>query len=160
MALHWKTNHSDLNILRSELLLWIDCKKNVCISFIKSGFFYYLCCLNLFSSQKSCPFQVFDGCKRKIWRHIFLLYPKLKLDLIMPRCFYVLIWSPYSPRRRLLSVSTIASNTIVILTINHYCRKWLMTNDDTEMIWPMTIAIAKWSPSNHDLMLIFPSNIK
>ena len=107
LALQWNTNPSDLNFLRSELLLWIECKKNVCISFIKSGFFYYLCCLNLFSSQKSCPFQVFDWCKRKIWRHIFLLYPKLKLDLIMPRCFYVLIWSPYSPRRRLLSVSTI-----------------------------------------------------
>ena len=68
--------------------------------------------------------------KRKIWRHIFLLYPKLKLDLIMPRCFYVLIWSPYSPRRRLLSVSSIASNTIVILTN--------MTITVEIDLWPMT----------------------
>ena len=53
------------------------------VSLIKSGLFYYLCYLNLFSSQKSCPFQVFDGCKGKN-----LFYPKLRFGLIMPRCFY------------------------------------------------------------------------
>ena len=39
LALQWNTNPSDLNILRSELLLWIECKKMSVFHLLDQGTF-------------------------------------------------------------------------------------------------------------------------